>query len=112
MKVGFLWEPGGVSAISPVPICLNCAISPTQPKIVFLTLRQASEIVFSTTEVKGCFFSSPKSEDIHTWASFIHFIHQTVALAFVPLRFVQLAWKQPRLQLLICPELMSFCNIL
>ena len=33
-------------------------------------------------------FSSP--EDIHTWASFVHFIRQTVAPIFVPLRLVQL----------------------
>ena len=71
----------------------------------------ATELAFSTTRGEGMLFplcSSPKSEDIHTWAAFIHFIHQTIAPVFVPLWFVQLAWEQPRLQFLICPELMSF----
>ena len=64
---------------------------------------QATELAFSTTRGERMLFRlclSPKLENIHTWASFIHFIHQTIAPVFVPFRFVQPLWKQPTLLLL------------
>ena len=100
--------------LPPNPPLLPTPISPTTNEIVpFRLLRkkeffdtktniQATELAFSTTRSEGVVFplcSSSKLEDI---LGLIHFVHQTVAPVFVPLRFVQLPWKQPRLQLIIC----------
>ena len=78
----FVW----VSPISPTPICLLpfhlLNIKLCHFAYFFFNAKTnipATELAFSTTRGEGVLFplcSSPKSEDIHTWASFIH---QTVA---------------------------------
>ena len=69
-----------------------------------LAIIQAVELTFPTTEVKGCFFhfaqalnrkistlglqpAYRQNQDVNK------FVRQTVALAFVPRRFIRLAWQ-------------------
>ena len=76
----------------------------------FLTLRQTfKQLSLLQQGVKGALFmhfaqALNQRISMHTWASFIDFTCQTVVPVFVPLWFVQLAWKQPRLQFLICSQ--------
>ena len=69
-----------------------------------LATIQGIELAFPTTEVKGCFFhfAQALNRKISTLGLQVayredqavsSFVRQTVALAFVPLRFVRLAWQ-------------------
>ena len=69
-----------------------------------LAIIQAVELTFPTTEVKGCFFHfaqalSRKISILGLQPAYRQnqdvskFVRQTVALAFVPRRFVHLAWQ-------------------
>ena len=74
-----------------------------------LAIIQAVELTFPTTEVKGCFFhfaqalnrkisilglqpAYRQNQDVSK------FVRQTVALAFVPHRFIRLAWQAIKLR--------------
>ena len=95
-----------LSATSPTPI------SPTNNELVpFRLLNQKSKLAFPTMEVMGCFFHFAQALDCkiatlelqitcYEDATFSQFVHQTVALPFMPLRKMSV------------PELMSSSPIL
>ena len=69
-----------------------------------LAIIQAVELTFPTTEVKGCFFhfTQALNRKISTLGlqpayrqnqDACKFVRQTVVLAFVPCRFIRLAWQ-------------------
>ena len=73
----------------------------------FSTQKKSIQATELQQVVKRCFFHLAQALNQKISTLGLLFIHQTVTPVFVPLRFVQLAWNRPRLQPLICPELMS-----
>ena len=96
-------------------------MSPAEVTDFELATIQAIELAFPTTEVKGCFFHFAQAlnrkisklglqaayrED----ATFSRFVRQTVALAFVPLRFVRLAWQPIKMSAPNLPRVDKFIS--
>ena len=85
---------------------LGCIMSPAEILTGFeLAIIQEIELSFPSSQVNGCFFHFTQAVNrkisklglqiaYRADASFCCFIRQTIALAFVPVRNVRLAWLE------------------